>query len=168
MIISQCTHQRQWQIKSEEVVGPTLWMLHHSGCSSSHLPTVHSTSLFSCWYMTWLCMTRHWGLQQSDNQYWKRHLTYLQKSCWYLPSSPRKIVHRMSSICLVYIGYWQHSPEIETSSKLECIYHEPLTNKMYKLWNFLKLDMFSVFIFAYIHSPLLPLSMPFFTSATMS
>ena len=80
----------------------------------------------------------------------------------------QKIVHRMSSICLVYMGKWQHSPEIETSSKLECIYHEPLTNKMYKLWNFLKLDMFSVFIFAYIHSPLLPLSMPFFTSATMS
>ena len=148
-------------------MGPTLWMLHHSGCSSSHSPTVHSTSLFSCWYMTCLCMTRHWGLQQSGNQYWKIHLTYLQKSYQYLTSSPSKIVHWMSSICLVYIGYPQHSPEIESSSKLECIYHESLANKMYKLWNFSKLYVFSVFIFAYIPSPPLPLSMPFFASATM-
>ena len=33
-------------------------------------------------------------------------------------------------MCLVYIGYWQHYPEIESSSKLECIYrHEPLAAK---------------------------------------
>ena len=80
----------------------------------------------------------------------------------------QKIVHWMCSICLAYIGYWQHSPEIESSSKLECIYLEPLANKMYKLWNFLKLDVFSVFIFAYLHSPPLPVSMPFLASATMS
>ena len=125
-------------------------MLHHSGCSSSHSPTVHSTSLFSCWYMTCLCMTRHWGLQQSGNQYWKIHLTYLQKSYQYLTSSPGKIVHWMSSICLVYIGYPQHSPEIESSSKLECIYHESLANKMYKLWNFSKLYVFS-FLLTFLH-----------------
>ena len=41
-------------------------------------------------------------------------------------------------------------------------------NKMYKLWILLKLDMFSVFIFAYIHSPPLPLSMSFFALAAMS
>ena len=42
--------------------------------------------------------------------------------------SPPKIEHWMSSICLVYIGYWQHSHEIE-SSKLECIYHESLATR---------------------------------------
>ena len=63
----------------------TLWMLHHSGCSSSHSPTVHCTSLFSSWYMTCLWMTGHWGLQQTGNQDWKRHYTYMQKSYWYLP-----------------------------------------------------------------------------------
>ena len=41
----------------------------------------------------------------------------------------QKIKHWMSSICLVYIGYWQHSPEIESSSKLESIYHEPLATR---------------------------------------
>ena len=100
-------------------VDPTPFLLHHSGCSSSHHTTVHSTSLFPCWYIAaCLYMTRHCGLQQNGNQHWKRHYTYLQKSYWYSSSSSRKTVYWMDCIYLVYIGYWQHYPEIESSSKL--------------------------------------------------
>ena len=65
----------------------------------------------------------------------------------------QKKVHWMSRICLVYIGYWQHSPEIESSSKLECIYHEPLTTRCINCeisWNLICFQ-FSVLL-AFIHN----------------
>ena len=67
-----------------------------------------------------------------------------------------KIVHWMSSICLVYIGYWQYSPEIESSSKLECIYHKPLATRYINCeisWNLICFQ-FS-FLLTFIHHLLL-------------
>ena len=103
----------------------SLWLLYLTSPHSSQY------NIAPCWYMRYLCMKRHWGLQQSGNQYWKIHYTYLQKSSQSLPPSARKIVHWIDSIFLIYKCYWQHSTENELSPTLECINHNLLAPKMY-------------------------------------
>ena len=122
--------------------------------------TVHSTSLFPCWSMTGPCMTRCWALQKSGNQYRKLHYTYLRKSYQSLPSSPRKMVHWMDSVCLIYMCHWQHPSEIGSSFKLVCIYHHPLATRCINREISWKLIFF---LFSFCLHPLTTASLTYFT-----
>ena len=134
-------------------------MLHHNVCSSSHHPTVHSTSLFSSWYMSLddraLRAATKWQPVLKKTFYISAKILSISTL------QSQKKVHWISSICLVYIGYWQHSPDVESSSKLECIYHEPLATRCINCeisWNLICFQ-FS-FLLIFIHH-LFPYPCPF-------
>ena len=162
-IISQYTHthQRQGEIWWEEVVDPTSFMLHHSDCHSTSLLPPDILLVFVCPDIE--------GCNKVATSIGKDTIHICKKSYQYLPSSSRKTLCWMDIICLVYIGYWQHYPEIESSSKLECIYrHEPLAAKCKNYEIYWKFICFHLSIFAYIHSQPLSLSISIFASIPMS
>ena len=105
--------------------------------------------------MTCLRSTRHWGPHQIVSQSWKRHCTYWQKCCYSLFSCARMIVHWIDRIC-----WWIHVVANTQWNLLRlnlCVTLSISTMACWQLELLTNCESWYIFIFAYIHSPPLPL-----------